>query len=231
MYREDVDIVATNGLLRKSFLNMFIGLLVTISVPAFILSTNNVKMLQMIQTAYLPLIIAEFIVVIYLSARLEKLSIGTCKILFFGYALLNGFVFSLFTMIFPIGILLYALAITSTLFLVMALYGYTTHEDLSKYGNILKGALITMIILSLLNMFLGVPALYWMISVFGVVLFSVLIAYDVNRIKKLALSISEDEDENGDTMEKYGIMGALMLYLDFVNLFVYVLRIVGGKRD
>lgn len=231
MYREDVDVIATNGLLRKSFLNMFMGLMVTISVPAYILMTNNVKMLQMIQTAYWPLLIAEVVVVIYLSAKLEKLSIGTCKILFFGYALLNGFVFSLFTMIFPIGILLYALAITSTLFLVMALYGYSTHEDLSKYGNILKGSLITIIILSVLNMFLKVSALYWMISIFGVVLFSILIAYDVNRIKKLALSISSDEDENGDTMEKYGIMGALMLYLDFINLFVYVLRIVGGKRD
>ena len=81
-------------------------------------------------------------------------------------------------------------------------------------------------------MFLGVPALYWMISIFGVILFSVLIAYDVNKIKKLALKISEssDEDDNGEAIEKYGIMGALMLYLDFINLFVYVLRIVSGKK-
>lgn len=225
-----LNVSATNNLLRKTFLYMFIGLLITACVPTYIVMTNNTNMLAMIQTYYWPLIIAEFVVVLVLSFAINKLSLSMARILFFGYALLNGFVFSIFTLFFSIYILIYALAVTAVMFLGIAIYGYTTNEDLSKYSRILFGALIGLVILSVINIFIKAPAFYWMVSVFGVVLFSALIAFDVNRIKNMAYEVSDGDSE---MIGKLGVMGALALYLDFINLFVFILRLFGGgsSRD
>ncbi|MGL6114626.1 Bax inhibitor-1/YccA family protein [Cetobacterium sp. SF1] len=223
------NISTTNNLLRSSFLYMFVGLLITAAVPAYVLFTNNVGLLSAVQRFYLPLIIAEFAVVMVLSFAINKISVGMARILFFGYALLNGFVFSILTIAVPIQLLIYALAVTSIMFLVIAIYGYVTTEDLSQYSKILFGALIALVILSVINIFINAPAFYWMVSVFGVVLFSALIAFDVNRIKNMAYEIADGDEE---LVGKLGVMGALTLYLDFINLFVYVLRLFSGnKRD
>lgn len=113
------------------------------------------------------------------------------------------------------------------MFAVIAVYGYTTKEDLSNYGGFLKTGLISLIIMSLINMFIGAPMLYWAVTILGVVIFSALIAYDVNRIKNMAYELAEGDDE---LIGKLGIIGALNLYLDFINLFLYILRIFSKKK-
>lgn len=221
-----MNVSTTNNLLRNSFLYMFVGLLITAGVPTYILLTNNTELLYSIQRYYWPLIIGEFAVVMILSFAINKISLGMARLMFFGYALLNGFVFSIFTLIFPIQILIYALGVTSLMFLVIAIYGYTTSEDLSKYSRILFGALITLVILSVINIFIKAPVFFWMVSVIGVVLFSALIAFDVNRIKNMAYELADGDEE---MVDKLGVMGALTLYLDFINLFIFVLRLFGGN--
>lgn len=219
---------SSNKLLRSSFLYMIMGLLVTFLVPVYIVFFNS-GLINFIAKSYYAIIILEFVVVMFLSARISKMSTGMSKLLFFVYSILNGFVFSLIGLaigdVFVIG---YTLVTTIIMFGVTAIYGYTTKEDLSNYSSYLKTGLISIIIVSLLNIFLKAPAVYWMITIFGVVLFSALTAYDVNKIKNLAYEISDGDEE---TIQKLGILGALTLYLDFINLFLYLLRIFSKKRN
>lgn len=219
---------SSNKLLRSSFLYMIMGLLVTFLVPTYMIFFNA-GMINLIARGYYAIVLAEFIVVMVLSARINKLSTGTAKILFFIYSALNGLVFSLIGLaigdIFIIG---YTLVITMIMFGVVSIYGYTTKEDLSSYTGYLKTGLISLLIVSLLNIFLKAPTIYWIVTIFGVVLFSALTAYDVNKIKRLAYEISDGDEE---IVEKLGIIGALTLYLDFINLFLYLLRIFSKKRN
>ena len=124
-------------------------------------------------------------------------------------------------------VIFYAFMITLTIFVVTAIYGYTTQEDLSSYRRFFMIALISLIILSIINIFLKANMLEWIITIAGTVIFTGLIAYDVNRIKWISYQLADGDNE---VMEKMGIIGALSLYLDFVNLFFYILRIFGRKK-
>lgn len=110
----------------------------------------------------------------------------------------------------------------------MGLYGYFTKEDLSKYGTILKVGLIALIIMSLINMFMASDQLMWISSILGVIIFIIFIAYDINRIKNSIISYAVYEDAS--ILERIEITGALSLYLDFINLFIYILRIMGRRK-
>ena len=152
----------------------------------------------------------------------------TARFLFYVYALMNGILFSSLAFVFhPISIL-YTLGVTTIMFVVIGVYGYTTKEDLTKYSKFLMTGLITIIIISLINIFIKAPMLYWVGTILGVVIFSGLIAFDINRIKYIAYNIAGSDEE---MVEKMGIIGALNLYLDFINLFLYLLRIFGKKRN
>ncbi|WP_300358521.1 Bax inhibitor-1/YccA family protein [Fusobacterium sp.] len=232
MYDEQryVDITASNKLLRTSFTYMILGLLVTFLIPAYIIfSANGLLVASYIWKFYTPIIILEFVTVILFSARINKISSLTAKLMFFFYSFLNGLVFSLIGIAFVgnLEIILYTLLTTIIMFTVIAVYGYTTKEDLSNYGGYLKTGLISLIIISLINMFLKAPSFYWIVTILGVVIFSALIAFDVNRIKSMAYEIADGDNE---VIEKLGIVGALNLYLDFVNLFLYILRIFSKKK-
>lgn len=219
---------SSNKLLRSSFLYMILGLLVTFLVPVYMIFFNN-SMINFVIRGYYVILIAEVILVMVLSARIEKISPMSAKILFFVYSILNGLVFSMIGLavgdIFLIG---YTLAITIVMFGLLAIYGYTTKEDLSNYGGYLKTSLLTLLIVSILNIFLKAPMLYWIVSIGGVVVFSALTVYDVNKIKQLAYRISDGDPE---MVEKLGIIGALELYLDFINIFLYLLRIFSKRRN
>ena len=219
---------SSNKLLRSSFLYMILGLLVTFLVPVYMIFFNN-NLINFIIRGYYAILIAEVILVMVLSARIEKISPMSAKILFFVYSILNGLVFSMIGLavgdIFLIG---YTLVITIVMFGLLAIYGYTTKEDLSNYGGYLKTSLLTLLIVSVLNIFLKAPMLYWIVSIGGVVIFSALTVYDVNKIKQLAYRISDGDPE---MVEKLGIIGALELYLDFINIFLYLLRIFSKKRN
>lgn len=219
---------SSNKLLRSSFLYMILGLLVTFLVPVYMIFFNN-NMINFVINGYYFILIAEVVLVMVLSARIEKISPMSAKILFFVYSILNGLVFSMIGLavgdIFLIG---YTLAITIVMFSLLAIYGYTTKEDLSNYGGYLKTSLLTLLIVSVLNIFLKAPMVYWIVSIGGVVVFSALTVYDVNKIKQLAYRISDGDQE---MIEKLGIIGALELYLDFINIFLYLLRIFSKRRN
>ena len=223
-----VDITASNKLLRTSFTYMVMGLLITFLVPTYIIFTENLTMIYYISKFYMPIIILEFITVMVFSFKIQKTSVTSAKLMFFFYSFLNGLVFTVVG-VFAGDLLIigYTLFTTIVMFAVIAVYGYKTQEDLSNYGGFLRTGIISLIIMSLINLFIGAPALYWAVTILGVVIFSALIAYDVNRIKNMAYQIADGDEE---LIGKLGVVGALELYLDFINLFLYLLRIFSRKK-
>ncbi len=172
------------------------------------------------------LIIAELILVFVLSARINKMSVATATIMLIAYSALNGVTLSFIFVIYSLGSIAKTFFITTGMFGVMALVGATTKRDLSKLGSILFMALIGLIIASLVNIFLRSSGLDWIISLIGVVLFTALTAYDVQRVKRLA---AESDLYDDTQVGRLAVISALSLYLDFINLFLYLLRFFGRK--
>ncbi|MBS9776223.1 MAG: Bax inhibitor-1/YccA family protein [Fusobacterium sp.] len=225
----DVDLRQMNNFLRKVFLNMVIGILLTIGVVLGIFFYAP-QMLNVIVNNFTILAFAQIGTVLGLSFGINKISSGTARIIFFAYSMLTGLTMTGVGLMYDPLSILYALGITLTIFIVMSVFGYTTQEDLSQYRRFLMIGLISLIIMAVINIFIGVGPLYWIQTILGVVIFTGLIAFDVNRIKKMAYQFANDDGENTEAIEKYGIIGALQLYLDFINLFLYILRIFGKKR-
>lgn len=221
-----IDTEVSNKFIRKVFLNMVGGLLVTLVVPIYVFFFNP-QVLGTIVPYFKIIAIAEFILVFILSLAINKLSSTMARLMFYLYSLMNGILFSSLAFVFTPVSILYTLGVATIMFIVIGAYGYTTKEDLTKYSKFLLTGLITIIIISIINIFIKAPALYWLGTIFGVVIFSALIAFDINRIKYIAFNVVGNEED----MEKLGIIGALNLYLDFINLFIYLLRIFGKKRD
>jgi hypothetical protein len=180
-----------------------------------------------VMKAYAPLMIGQLILVFVLSARIHKMSYMTAKLMFTVYSFTTGLFLSFIMYVYDFWSIAFALGTTIVVFTVMSIYGLTTKEDLSKFSNIFKTALISLIIVSLINMFLRSASLYWIISYAGVIIFTGLIGFDMQRIKHMMYEVSEYD---GELTGKLSIMGALTLYLDFINLFIYLLRIFGKRR-
>ncbi|ERT45706.1 Bax inhibitor-1/YccA family protein [Fusobacterium vincentii] len=222
----DIDIKSSNNLLRKVFLYMILGIAISFGTGAYLLYFNQ-GLLSTLFNYYQFLVIAELAMVFSISFFINKISSSLAKILFFAYSLVNGVTLTVIGFIYAPQIIFYAFMITLTIFVVTAIYGYTTQEDLSSYRRFFMIALISLIILSIINAFMGVGMLEWVITIGGVVIFTGLIAYDVNRIKFISYQLADGDNE---AMEKMGVIGALNLYLDFINLFIYILRIFGRKK-
>ncbi|MDR2231220.1 MAG: Bax inhibitor-1/YccA family protein [Flavobacteriaceae bacterium] len=173
------------------------------------------------------LIIAEFGLVIWLSARITKMSTTTAIAAFMGYAVLNGLTLSLIFLIYTFSSIALTFFVTAGTFAVMSIYGYVTKTDLTKIGKIMMMLLVGIIIASLVNLFLKSPMIYWITTYVGVAVFVGLIAYDTQKIKNYFLELNGDES----LMGRMAIMGALTLYLDFINLFLFLLRLFGGGRN
>ena len=172
------------------------------------------------------LIIAELVLVFVLSARINKMSVATATIMLIVYSALNGVTLSFIFVVYSLGSIAKTFFITTGMFGVMALVGATTKRDLSKLGSILFMALIGLIIASLVNIFLRSSGLDWIISLIGVVLFTAMTAYDVQRVKQLA---AESDLYDDTQVGRLAVISALSLYLDFINLFLYLLRFFGRK--
>ena len=222
----DIDIKSSNNLLRKVFLYMILGIAISFGTGAYLLYFNQ-GLLSTLFNYYQFLVIAELAMVFSISFFINKISSSLAKILFFAYSLVNGVTLTVIGFIYAPQIIFYAFMITLTIFVVTAIYGYTTQEDLSSYRRFFMIALISLIILSIINAFMGVGMLEWVITIGGVVIFTGLIAYDVNRIKFISYQLADGDNE---AMEKMSVIGALNLYLDFINLFIYILRIFGRKK-
>jgi len=173
------------------------------------------------------LVLAEFGLVWYLSSRVFDLAFETGLALFALYSVLNGVTLSVIFLIYTSGSIASTFFICSAMFFGMSLYGWTTKSDLSKWGNILFMALIGIVIASLVNMFLNSSVMSYIISFVGVIVFTGLTAYDTWKLK----DAREQMAGNEVMVRKLGLLGALTLYLDFVNLFLMLLRLFGGRRD
>jgi len=212
--------------MKGVFLWMIIGILMTVGTAYYTLTTPAV--LRFVSKAMMPIIIGEFALVFMLSMRVYKMDISKSRMMFLLYSILNGLTLSVIALVYTGASIIYAFGGTLVIFTVMAVYGYATNEDLSKFGGLLRGGLLTVIVLSLINLFLKLPMMYMFISYLGVLVFIGLVGYDVNRIKNNIVSTALLEDES--VVEKVSIIGALALYLDFINLFLYILRIFGKRR-
>ena len=222
----DIDIKSSNNFLRKVFLYMILGIAISLATGAYLLFFNQ-ELLYTLLDYYKFLVIAELGMVFSISFFINKMPSSLARILFFAYSLVNGITLTVIGLIYAPQVIFYSFVITLTIFVVTAIYGYTTQEDLSSYRRFFKIALISLILLSVFNAFMRVGILEWVITIAGVVIFTGLIAYDVNRIKAISYQLADGDNE---TMEKMSIIGALNLYLDFINLFIYILRIFGRRK-
>jgi hypothetical protein len=175
---------------------------------------------------FMILIFGELGLVIFLAARIRQMSVGAATGAFIAYSVLNGITLSVIFLAYTEATIARAFFVTAGVFGVMTVYGYVTKTDLTKLGNILGMALIGFIIASLVNLFLRSEALYWIVTYGGVIIFTGLVAYDTQWIKRFA----QTGGAEGESGQKMAVFGALKLYLDFINLFLLLLRIFGRRQ-
>ncbi len=213
------------SLVRKVYLWMSMALLIT-GLTAYVVSTNSALIHYIMDSKFGIWVLfgLQLGLVFYLSARIYKMSLQAASIVFILYSFITGVTFSFIFLSFTTGSIAGVFLITAGTFAVMSLYGFFTKRDLSSWGNILLMGLIGIIIASLVNMFLHNQTLYWIISYIGVLIFVGLTAYDSQKVKALV------GQENNEMNQKTAIIGALMLYLDFINMFLFFLQIFGRRN-
>lgn len=211
----------------KTFLWMFLGLMTTFAVALFGYVTGTIVYIFAIPYFHIILLVAELVVVMVLSARLQRLNVATARVLFFAYAALNGIVFSVYFLIFTMLSLILVFAMTAVYFGGMAAYGYCTKTDLSRLRPILIGGLIFLIVFGLLSLFLPMGMMDRVVCLIGVGIFLAFTAYDTQKIRAYYQAYQGDQA----MLERASIFSALQLYLDFINLFLYLLRFLGNKKQ
>lgn len=215
-------------LMRKVYTWMALALVIT-GVTAYGVA-NSPAILQMIVTnkiLFFGLLIGELALVWGVSAMIGRLSLTTATLLFVLYSVINGVTLSFIFLAYTYESVTSVFFITAGTFAAMALFGYFTKTDLSSIGRILFMALIGLIIATIVNIFVKSSGLGMILNYVGVLIFVGLTAWDTQKIKQM-LATAEDA---GETAQKVALMGALSLYLDFINLFLYLLRIFGSSRD
>lgn len=219
---------ASTVFLAKVFNWMAIGLGLT-GVVAWFTASSGLAIRLVASPVFMILIFLELGMVFFLSARINKIQAGTATGLFVGYAILNGLTLSMIFLAYTQSSIATTFFITAGMFGSMAVYGLVTKRDLSGLGSFLFMGLIGIILASVVNIFLQSSSLYWAISLIGVFVFVGLTAYDVQKIKTMGEQGIMEQGE--DAIRKGAVMGALALYLDFINLFLMLLRFFGGSRD
>ncbi|MBQ0063276.1 MAG: Bax inhibitor-1/YccA family protein [Prevotella sp.] len=215
------------SLMRKVYTWMTLAMVIT-ALTAYGVA-HNPTLLQMIYSSSFALIllcVVELGLVFYLSARISTLSLTTATIMFIVYSALNGVVLSSVFIIYTQESLVQVFLVTACTFAVMALFGYRTSRNLSKVGQILFMALIGLIIATVVNIFLKSSGLNMILNYLGILIFVGLTAWDSQKIKHMLMAC----EDMGEGAQKVALLGSLTLYLDFINLFLYLLRIF-GRRD
>lgn len=218
---------AVSTLLKSVYLQMAAALSIT-GLVAYFLSQSMDFWCFMVENPSLIwiILIAQIGVVVWLSARLNSMSISAATLLFILYSVLMGVTMTTIFMIYTAASIASTFFITAGMFFVMSIVGFVTRIDLTRVGSILVMALIGIIIASVVNIFLHSETLYWIISYAGVIIFVGLTAYDTQKIKGMIAEYGA-VDEIG---YKLALLGALTLYLDFINLFLFLLRIFGNRK-
>jgi FtsH-binding integral membrane protein len=222
--------VMVNDFVRSVYNWMCIGLVLTGFTAHYVSSIAGITdYLRNNPLIFFGLIIAELVMVFSLVSRVNRMSAGTATSLFVVYSVLNGVTLSFVFLAYTSTSIVSTFFICAATFLACSIYGWTTKKDLTSFGGFLLMGLFGIIIASVVNMFVRSSAMQMMISYIGVFVFVGLTAYDTQKLKNMALSQPAGLD--GAVIRKGAIMGALSLYLDFINLFLFLLRILGQGRD
>jgi FtsH-binding integral membrane protein len=219
---------AQNALMRRVYNWMGLGLATTAGLSLY--TASSPEMLRMIfgnPVVLFGLIIAELGLVIALSAAINRISASTATLMFFVYSALNGVTLSAIFLMYTRASIASTFFITAGTFGAMSIYGYTTKRDLTSWGSFLFMGLIGIVLASLVNLFFHSEAIYWVVTYCGIIVFVGLTAYDTQKIKEMAAYGSLDAEQG----RKSAVIGALRLYLDFVNLFLLLLRIFGRRNE
>lgn len=223
--REQGKILDFSTILQKVFAMMGTGLLVT-AITAFIVVSVPSILMSVVQTFQL-WIIAELILVVVLSLNLRKMGKGTCTLFFYIYAIINGITLSSIFLAYELGTIASTFLITSAMFFAISFYAKTTKKDLSSIGSFGLMALTGLIIAGIVNIFIMNSMLDFIISVIGIVVFIGITAYDIQKIKDIS---EKTEISDEDATAQVVVWGALNIYLDFINIFLKLLRIFGKRR-
>lgn len=211
-----------SDILKKVFLWMTVGLLITFAT-GYVVSVNP-NMIERIfsSSIYIILAIIELALVIILSARITKMNPTTARVLFILYSFVTGLTFSSIFIVYEISSIIYVFLITAIIFGILSLIGYSTNIDLTKFGTYLMIALIAVLLSTIINIFVGNGTFEIIICMISVLVFLGFTAYDVQKIKRLSNYYDEDS---------IAIIGALELYLDFINIFLDLLRLFAKNND
>ena len=213
-------------LMRKVYVWMTLALVITGLTAYGVATTPAMRQIFVSSGLFWVLAIAELAIVFGVTAAINRISLTTATLLFTLYSVINGLLLSSIFLVYTATSIASVFFITAGTFGAMALVGYTTKTDLSSMGKILFMALIGLIIASVVNIFVGSKGLDLIISYVGVLIFGGLTAWDTQKIKNMLL----EAPDASESMQKIALLGALTLYLDFINLFIYLLRIF-GKRN
>ena len=220
---------AYRTLMGKVYLWMTLALAVTGLTSLYVASSPGlVQSIFASRGTFWLLVIAELALVFILSARIMKMSFSTAGIMFALYSVLNGVTMSFIFIAYTSTSIATAFFVTAGMFAAMSFIGFVTKKDLSSFGSFFTMALIGLIIASVVNIFLNSSVMYWIITYVGVLLFVGFTAYDTQKIKQMLI---EYGDEVNDSTQKLALIGSLSLYLDFINLFLYILRLFGNNKE
>jgi len=233
---QPVEQTQVKNFMANVFAYMFMALGIS-ALFAYLFSTNLELLQYLISSTGRGLNALGYIVmfaplgfVLLMSFGYSRLSAPVLIFLFVVYAALNGISFSFILLSYTSGTILACFLSAAAMFGIMAFMGYTTKQDLTKFGRILIMGLIGIIVASLINLFMGNSSLDYLISFLGVMIFTGLTAYDVQKLKNIGAGI-QYADVPASDVKKVSILGALNLYLDFINLFLFLLRLFGGRRN
>ena len=219
------DASYVSRIMKRVYLKMFLAMIVT-AVTSYVCMNVPAVFLTLMSNSglYFGLLIAEVVLVFVLAGALNKLSSPVASLIFYVYSILNGVVLSAILAAYTASSVFSTFVITAAVFGTMTVYGYVTKSDLSRVGTFLFMALIGLIICTIVNIFMKSSTMEWIISFAGVVIFIGLTAWDTQKIKQMAAMT------DGSQAGKLATIGALSLYLDFVNLFLYLLRFFGNRE-
>jgi hypothetical protein len=216
------------AVMRQVYVWMALGLFLTAGVAAVTANSPLVYIIGSNPVLFYGLLIGEVALVFGIALGINRLSPTTAVVLFFVYAALNGLTFSFIFIIYTLGSVALAFGTTASLFWAMSIIGYTTKMDLSKFGSYLLMALIGLILASVVNIFWANTAFGWIITYVAIFIFLGLTVYHTQRIKQQTIAALRQGDQQ--LVARIGLLGALSLYLDFINLFLNLLRIMGRRR-
>lgn len=229
------EVSASKNFMANVFIWMFAALSIS-AISAFVFMSSPTLLMSLVNETGLNLLgkiimFAPLGFVLLMSFGFQRLSLPVLSAVFVLYSIINGISFSFILMIYTPGSVLSCFIAAAIMFGVMAVLGYTTDKDLTSFGRIMMMGLIGMVVVSLVNFFMQSEAVSYVIGIVGVLVFTGLTAYDVQKLK----NISRGFDANGNAMQitdtrKLAVMGALSLYLDFINLFLSLLRVFGRKN-